>query len=497
MSALAADPGLRSRPTAVLAVASLAVGLAALRWAAPFAQFDGGIASSAATFTLHGLLPYRDYWLLYGPLGGYLLTPVTALFGPSLDLVRVCGLIVVFAQGGTAFVIVRAWAEPAAAMLIAIAAALLPAALIGIEFSPWALAMTFSLAGLYFAGRPANRPLVAGLLLGLAFASRLDVGAYALVAAVLMRDRRWILAGFALVAVPTVAASLLTTPITNLVEQVIWYPLLGLRQYRSLPGLEWEIPFPVVAAFVSIPLVLIPRTLIVGSTIRLLLAHPRDGLIVAVTVFALLSQLQTLGRADIHHFSQAATPALLLLGTFLAPARRLSPVVLAVPIALVVSVIVLGIGAGFIHSGDPRDGDLERAARATTALTARDEPIFVGLSANRYTFVNPLVAYYLADRRPGTTFTLFNPGVTNTDAVQARMVAELTASRTRVMLLDAKFSESFESVNESRTPGSTLLDDYITAGFRRVCTFGDYWLMARSDPGQPIPACPALGASAR
>jgi hypothetical protein len=491
MSALAADPGLRSRSTAVLAVASLAVALAALRWAAPFAQFDGGISSSAATFTLHGLLPYRDYWLLYGPLGGYLLTPVTAIFGPSLDLVRVCGLIVIFAQGGTAFVIVRSWAPHAAAMLIAIAAVLLPAALIGIEFSPWALAMTLALAGLYLAGRSANRPLVAGLLLGLAFASRLDVGAYALFAALLTRDRRSILAGFAIVAVPTVALSLLTTPIADLAEQLIWYPLLGLRQYRSVPGIEFELPFPMLAAFVSIPLVLIPRALIGGSVARLLLVRPTDRLVGAVTVFALLCQLQTLGRADIHHFSQAATPALLLLATFLIPARRLSPLVLAVPIALVVSVIALGIGSGFFHSGDPRDMDLERAARATTALTARDEPIFVALSANRYTFINPLVAYYLADRRPGTTFTLFNPGVTNTDAIQARMVAELAASRTRVLVLDDKYSESFESVNESRIPGSTLLDDYITADFHRVCTFGDYWLMARSEPGEPVPACPS------
>jgi hypothetical protein len=85
--------------------------------------------------------------------------------------------------------------------------------------------------------------------------------------------------------------------------------------------------------------------------------------------------------------------------------------------------------------------------------------------------------------------------VTNTEAVQARMVAELTASRTRVLLLDDKFSESFEWVNESRIPGSTLLDDYITAGFRRVCTFGDYWLMARPDVGEPVGACPAPGSS--
>src|SRR5262245_25472546 len=40
--------------------------------------FDGGIAASAATFTLHGLLPYRDYWLLYGPLSGLVLALPTA-----------------------------------------------------------------------------------------------------------------------------------------------------------------------------------------------------------------------------------------------------------------------------------------------------------------------------------------------------------------------------------------------------------------------------------
>ncbi len=68
----------------------LAVGLSALvisfNLAAPLSTYDGGISAAAATFTLHGLLPYRDYWLLYGPLSGFLLAIPTAFLGPSIAL---------------------------------------------------------------------------------------------------------------------------------------------------------------------------------------------------------------------------------------------------------------------------------------------------------------------------------------------------------------------------------------------------------------------------
>ena len=110
------------------------------RLLAPFSQFDGGIAPSAATFTLHGLLPYRDYWLLYGPLGGWLLALPTLLFGPSFALGQLTGLLVVGLGAGIAFVIARRWTDDFPAALVAIATVLPAATLIGIEFAAWQLA---------------------------------------------------------------------------------------------------------------------------------------------------------------------------------------------------------------------------------------------------------------------------------------------------------------------------------------------------------------------
>jgi len=44
--------------------------------------------------------------------------------------------------------------------------------------------------------------------------------------------------GFAVIAVPTAAILLATTSITDLYEQVIWYPIVGPRQFRGLPSQE-------------------------------------------------------------------------------------------------------------------------------------------------------------------------------------------------------------------------------------------------------------------
>jgi hypothetical protein len=483
----------------VLWPTTVSVGLLALimvspRLLASFSQFDGGIAASGATFTMHGLLPYRDYWLLYGPLSGYLLAIPTALFGPTIEALRIAGLVLVFAEAAIGYRLACRWTPRFPAAVIGIAAAILPAALLGIDLAAWNLAMALSLAGVYVATGTSRWTVIGGVLIGLAFMARLDVGAYALLACLVTRDRLRVAAGFGLVAVPFAALSLTTTPLADLIEQLIWFPLVGQRTFRDLPGLAAEVGESAALAL-SIPLVIIPRALIVASILRGIGRRPVERGLLALGIFALLCQLQTVGRTDMHHYTQAATPALLLVAAFLAPFRPRSAVVLAVPAALVFILAGIGLVGGYVNSTSDRDDDLVAATGFVRSVTSPDETIFVGLTSHRHAFNDPLIAYYLADRLPGTMHTLFNPGVTNTDATQRRIVRELRESGTRVLLLDSRYADAYEPANDSRIPGSRILDDHIAAEYALACTFGDYHLMVRRDSSVATAACPGSAAT--
>ena len=110
------------------------------------------------------------------------------------------------------------------------------------------------------------------------------------------------------------------------------------------------------------------------------------------------------------------------------------------------------------------DNALQRAVEVVRGTTEHDDPIFVGLMTNRYTLLNPMVAYYLADKPPGTRTTMYNPGITNADRVQRSMVAELEATQTD--FLNRAWATTFEAQNDSRLAGSDVLDRYLAADFR-------------------------------
>ena len=104
---------------------------------------------------------------------------------------------------------------------------------------------------------------------------------------------------------------------------------------------------------------------------------------------------------------------------------------------------------------------LERTVAVVRSNTAPDEPVFVGLTSHRHTVLNPLLIYYLADRRSGVHQAMFNPGITNTESVQRGMAASLDATSTRVLILDSQAAQIAEVENQSSVPGSTFIDSYI------------------------------------
>jgi hypothetical protein len=234
----------------------------------------------------------------------------------------------------------------------------------------------------------------------------------------------------------------------------------------------------------------IPKAAIVAAAARLTVLRNRPPEFVVLTAFAALCQLQTLGRSDIYHQGQAATAGFLLLGFWVMrdrsrgdgarprrPIERLGKS-LAFPVvaALCAFAFVTGtLAVARVERGPlPADeADFVAGVRTLIVNSTRDEPVFVGLTSHRFTFVNQMLAYYLADRRAGVRVAIFNPGVTNTDAVQREMADGLEGSDTQLLLLDDRFASTSEESNSSRVPGSTILDESIASRYVEACAFGD------------------------
>jgi hypothetical protein len=456
--------------------------------------FDGGISASAASFTTHGLLPYRDYWLPYGPLSGWLLALPTALLGPSVELSRALGFGALCAEAAMCYLLSRAWAGICASVVLAVSATVMLPAMLSLDLGAWPLALTVALAALCLQIRTSRPGLLVGLLVGIAFLVRLDVGAYALIASLLVRDRRWVLMGFLLVAIPFLVFVLATVPIDAAIEQLVWFPIVGTQEFRSIPG-PGVFYGQVLGTALSVPLVILPRLAILlaaGRCIWLMRSRaPREDVlrIGAVTLFAALCQLQALGRADAAHLAEAATPALVTYAIWF-PAGRLAPIRFAALLGIGTSCLLATV---LVQPFRSDVGGYNEAHLATSAwvraATKPDEPLFVGLTSNRYTLINPMLVYYLSDRRPAVRDTMYNPGVTNTDRVQQRMVDDLRASSPPFLVLDDPMSQRFETSNDSRIPGSTILDAFIHSAYHPVCQ-GVLVIEARNDLDRPLPPCP-------
>jgi hypothetical protein len=461
----------------------------------PLYIYDGGLAASAGTFMLHGELPYRDFWWLYGPASGVLVAIPTAILGPSLLLPRLLGLIVLMSQAGIGYALLRTKVAHVPAAIVAIAAVTPEAFLMHIDVSAWSVSLALALGAIFVRTGTSKRPIWAGVLLGAAFLARLDVGGYGLLAVLLLPGRRQVIAGFAAVAVPFLAFEALTTPLSDLYEQLVWFPIIGTREFRTVPVADLS---DRIVLLLLLPVIVIPKAAIAAAVGRILATRNPPPQFLVLTAFATLCQLQTFARADDVHQSQAATAGFLLLGLWVMDgpsgtrrdraARSVHRVGQSIALAVVGTLCAFAFVSGSlsikrVQSGPLQAGDAGFIAgvRTLIANTSNDDPVYVGLTNHRYTFLNPMLAYYLADRRSGVRVAMFNPGITNTDLVQQEMVDNLVSSGTQLLLLNETFASTFEASNSSRIPGSTVLDEFIASRYVERCNFGDTRILGSRD----------------
>jgi hypothetical protein len=469
-------------PLRLVILALLSTAFAAIDYRAGLGPHDEGLMLQWGHRIAGGEWPYRDFWCNYLP-GAPLLQ---AALGDSLVLWRVVRAALAGVCAVLAYLLVRretvndrwalaAWGGVTAAM----AWPLTP--------GPNAPALALALGSLLAARR---RRGWAGILAGLAFLFRPEIGVAAALSAWILDGRRsWTpVLSAAFVALLGLLPFLVVSPGELLsqtfgfaFEQHLQHLPFPLAPHTTDPNKVLERMFPALLAF----------TVLWGLAV---LPRGRGGALVPLMVVGLV---YLLARTDEFHLVPlAAVLAIALAAAAAREGRMVLKVALGAGLALIVvhgldrqlgklsdATHLAGIDLPTVGGVRTGSDDAHALEELSAAVRRRSKPGDLLLSAPpRYdrVRVGDTLLYTLLDRTNPTRFDVVQPGVVTTAKVQREMRADLQRTRTKLVVRwVAPVARQTEDNGSGKSSGVTLLDDYIGAHYARVGRYGDYLLLAR------------------
>jgi hypothetical protein len=116
--------------------------------------------------------------------------------------------------------------------------------------------------------------------------------------------------------------------------------------------------------------------------------------------------------------------------------------------------------------------DEEAAIEFIQEHVPSNQAIFVGNSQHHRVFISDVLFYFLAQRRAGTRFYDFVPGVITTAPVQQEVISDLERNEVNYVVLRSGFDQGRNEIPADS--GVTVLDDYLGREYRKTETFGNY-----------------------
>lgn len=499
--------------------------LVALRFiVAPLDRYDEGVTLTKAALTAAGQVPFRDYWITYGPLDTYLLAAAFKLIAVNVVVERALGV------GVLALLAVVAWALTGRLGLRGGMRLLLTGLISVVPISVPAFNSAFlaNLIGVsavlaFLCSLDSDRrrwPLIAGGLVGLASFSRpefalalgIGLGAGYLAMGLTGASLRARLLPYLLAAI-VVSAGLWGGTILMAGIAPVWFDLVTYAvslypRARSIPfgrGDEATVVIVLGAAFALIWLWAAARAYRQRSV------DVERARLVALLLSGMLLFTWVRTRADGIHAMDAWPLTAILLALLLERrgrhARRPSRTFQAlVPVA---GILLLSVAAGGLTyrdlaqpqaaAGIPRSGpvgdrawmptdQLAEVIREIDAGTPDGRPIWVGLQRNDLVTFNDTTLYFLSARKPGTIYYEALPGLTNTEPGERTIACQLAHSGVELAVLGP--NSAGEPWNLSSVPGSPFLDQWLAARTLGRTQVGPYQLL-RLTPGlRPGDRCP-------
>ncbi|MEY2453812.1 MAG: hypothetical protein QOD92_3386 [Acidimicrobiaceae bacterium] len=521
--------GRRRRDWLALAAVSIVV-LLPMRglWRAPGPPMEEGFMLVFPEQVLHGAIPNRDFLHLYGPGSLWVLAAVFKTLGTSMWTERAVGLIQQLALVAGVYTITRPWGRRMAAGGAAITAIIiLPPA--GLTAMAWVGGAALALWAMIAALR--GRPLVAGLLAGVALLYRPDLviavtlGLGVLWGALAARERKRLLAGAGLGLSPFLLHVALAGPGHALFGMVI-QPVFQLRSGRRLPlppslsqfdgflqragelnALEWPISWPPRPSQLTIWL-----ALVVGSAVLLATVGWRVGrhgpagvagrALLVMGAFSIGLLPQALQRPDSTHLAWVGAVPLGLLPVAVSELLRASRPSLRKPTRLLIaaampSILLLALVPHFtfgpyadlvlqtfdrhrevyVMHNDGRSfyyGRHDAADAVNAMLPVVDQivkpgdKLFVGTGDLRKTPYSEAYLYYLLPRtRPGTRYIEMDPAVANRE--NSGLADDLASSDIVIL---SSIRDDWNEPNASLDVGSDQATQVLNSQFCKVGSWG-------------------------
>ena len=397
-----------------------------------------------------GAIPNRDFETLYGPANVWLLAGVYQVLGPSVTVERSVGLIYRLTLVLALFFIARRFGISAgiAAGLLAV---LLTAGTWAVAYA-WFGGLALATWSLYFAS-DRRRPLLGGILGGLALAFRPDL--VLAIAALTLTVREWrFIVGVLLGSIPIWILLALAgfTPIANglIVDPIV----------RDRSGARFPIPW-------TSPLL----WLVLGSTLMVIAAglmlrrRTGDKGLFTCAIFSIGLLPQAFQRPDGWHLMSAGCVAVALLPAaatvFAAREHRTTAAILSGLVALALTwgsavlVTTESIGESF-GMGSPASYPLTFDGRTVllpaqeqvrwlselmteiTSDSAQGDRIYVGPRNTSRTVYNDTFLYYLLPQlTPSTYFLEMNPGTA--DSPGSRLADDVSSAD--VVVLTTRYDD--------------------------------------------------------
>jgi hypothetical protein len=491
---------------------------------APLDRYDEGVTLTKAALTAAGRIPFRDYWITYGPLDTYILAAAFKAVAVNVVVERGLGVVVLALLAIVAYAVtgrlgLRGGIRLLLTGLISVVPLSVPA--FNSAFLANLVGVTAVLTFLCSLDRDQRRwPLLTGALMGLAsfsrpeFALALGIGLFFGYAAMGLNRQGWRarLLPYVLGAVGVAAGlwgvTVLMAGITPVWFDLVTYATSLYPQARRIPfgrGDEAVVVIVLGMAFAAIWLWGLVRAY------RQRASAGERARLTALLVSGVLLFTWVRTRADgIHAMDAWPVTAILLALLLQRRSRTATPPGRAFQALVpVLGILMLSVAAGGLvfrdlsqphaTAGIPRSGlSGERAWMPTAELAAvlrdidaaapRGSPIWVGLQRNDLVTFNDTTLYFLSARSPGTVFYEALPGLTNTESGERTIACQLARAGVALAVLGP--TSAGEPWNLSSVPGSAFLDRWLAARTITRWQVGPYQLL-RLTPGlRPDDRCP-------